>query len=92
MTGQRKQSAPAGTRGKLVHSDKIRRAAIFAMVLLLATDAAATAQQPISAAATVDGEVLSLDEVDRTIAGSVAALEEQIFQLRRQRLEALIAE
>ncbi|HEX5691292.1 MAG TPA: thioredoxin domain-containing protein, partial [Roseiflexaceae bacterium] len=43
-------------------------------------------------AATVDGKVIALEEVDRTIGASVAALQEQIYQLRRQRLDALIAE
>jgi protein-disulfide isomerase len=43
-------------------------------------------------AATVDGKIIALEEVDRTIGARVAALEEQIFQLRQQRLDALIAE
>lgn len=46
----------------------------------------------MSAAATVDGEAITMAEVDRTIGASVAALAERIFQLRLQRLDALIAE
>ena len=52
----------------------------------------ALAEQPAPAAATVDGAVISLEEVDRAIGANVAALQEQIFQLRQQRLDALIAE
>ena len=54
-------------------------------------DDSATAQQAVPAA-TVDGTVILLEEVDRTIGASVSALEGQIFQLRQQRLDALIAE
>lgn len=73
-----------------MQSDKFRVIAII--VLLLATRGAAPAQQPMSAAATVDGEAITMAEVDRTIGASVAALAERIFQLRLQRLDALIAE
>ena len=54
------------------------------MVLLLSllVSQRAAAQQSIPAA-TVDDKVIMLDEVDRTIVASLAALEEQIFQLRR---------
>jgi protein-disulfide isomerase len=62
---------------------------VFFLALLMADSA--TAQQAVPAA-TVDGRVIMLEEVDRTIGASLSALEEQIFQLRQQRLEALIAE
>src|ERR1044072_5343208 len=62
---------------------------VFFLALLMAD--AATAQQAVPAA-TVDGRVIALEDVDRTIGASLSSLEEQIFQLRQQRLEALIAE
>ena len=46
----------------------------------------------MSAAATVDGVTITMAELDRPIGANVAALEERIFQLRQQRLDALIAE
>jgi protein-disulfide isomerase len=74
-----------------VQNDERRTLALVVLVLSLLMRHAAAAQQPVPAA-TVDGKVIMLDEVDRTIGASVAALEDQIFQLRRERLEALIAE
>ena len=74
-----------------MQKDRYRTLAITWFGLLLAMSEFVAAQQP-SPAATVDGTVIALDEVDRTIGARVAALEEQIFQLRQQRLDALIAE
>ena len=74
-----------------MQKDKPRLLAIMAFLLLLVMSEAAAAQQP-TPAATVDGKDIALDEVDQTIGASVAALREQIYQLRRQRLDALIAE
>ena len=74
-----------------MQKDKRRTLAIMAFWLLLALSDSTAAQQP-TPAATVDGKVIALDEVDRTLGASVVALKEQIFQLRRQRLDALIAE
>ena len=71
--------------------DKRRPLAITAFWLSLFMGCSAAAQQP-TPAATVDGKVIALEEVERTIGASVAALQEQIYQLRRQRLDALIAE
>jgi protein-disulfide isomerase len=75
----------------LVQKDKRRTLVIVAFWLLLAVSNFAAAQPP-TPAATVDGKDITLDEVDRSVGANVAALEEQIFQLRRQRLDALIAE
>ncbi len=61
------------------------------LVAMLWPVMSARAQQPATAAS-VDGVVISLEEVDRGIAANLAALEEQIFQLRQQRLDGLIAE
>jgi len=74
-----------------VQKTRYRILAIAALGLSFATSDFAAGQQP-KPAATVDGKVITLDEVDRNLGASLAALEEQIFQLRRQRLDALIAE
>jgi len=74
-----------------VQHDKPRSLALMALWLWIVVSDSAAAQQP-TPAATVDGKVIVLEEVDRTIGASVAALQEQIHQLRRQRLDALIAE
>lgn len=71
--------------------DKRRPLAITAFWLSLFLGCSAAAQQP-TPAATVDGKVIALEDVDRAIGASVAALQQQIHQLRRQRLDALIAE
>jgi protein-disulfide isomerase len=42
--------------------------------------------------ATVDGQSITATDLDETTAGSVAKLEEQIYQLKRDRLEELIAD
>ncbi|HET7004658.1 MAG TPA: thioredoxin domain-containing protein [Candidatus Binatia bacterium] len=78
-------------RESSVRNDERRRLGIVVLLLSLLVSQRAAAQQSIPAA-TVDDKVIMLDEVDRTIGASLAALEEQIFQLRRQRLESLIAE
>lgn len=74
-----------------MQKDKRRPLAIMAFWLSLVMSCSTAAQQSMPAA-TVDGKDIMLNEVDRTLGASVAALEEQIFQLRRQRLDALIAE
>ncbi len=71
--------------------DRYRTLVFTAFWLISATGEFAAAQQP-APAATVNGAVITLDEVDRAIGAKVAALEDQIYQLRRQRLDALIAE
>jgi hypothetical protein len=40
----------------------------------------------------VDGDAISTEEVDTSIAPPVAKLREQIYNLHRQRLETLIAD
>lgn len=42
--------------------------------------------------AVIDGDAISAEEVDTSIAPSVAKLREQIYNLQREKLEALIAE
>jgi protein-disulfide isomerase len=64
------------------------------LVLLLCIFAAAPllAEDPSTPAATVDGETIALEEVEAPIGARVGLLREQIYQLQRQRLDALIAE
>jgi len=71
-----------------MHNDKSRAFATVILSLLLAISDPAAAQP----AATMDDKVIALDEVDRTIGAKLAALQEQIYQLRRQRLDSLIDE
>ena len=42
--------------------------------------------------AIVDGETITIEEIEKSVGAKVAALHEQIYQVRRQRVEALIAE
>jgi hypothetical protein len=42
--------------------------------------------------AEVDGEAIAAQEVEKAIAAQLSKLEEQIYNLKRQKLEALIAE
>jgi protein-disulfide isomerase len=60
-------------------------------LLLLAGDVA-WAQDPASAIASVDGEVITSLELNQTIGANIAALEERIYQLKRERMDALINE
>jgi len=71
-----------------MHTDRSRTIVMVMLSLFLAFSDSAAAQP----AATVDGKVIALDEVDRTIGAKIAALHEQIYQLRRQRLDSLIDE
>jgi protein-disulfide isomerase len=45
-----------------------------------------------STLALVDGEVITAHEVDNGIAGSLAELREQVYNLRRQKLDAVVSE
>lgn len=78
-------------RRSLVQGPYRSRGWLFILIALLAPCSNAWAQQP-ALAATVDGVAISLQEIDRTIGANIAALEEQIFQLRQPRLDGLIAE
>jgi protein-disulfide isomerase len=56
---------------------------------LLAAAPAPTASEPL---AEVDGEAIAAEEVEKALAAPLSKLEEQIYNLKRQKLEALIAE
>ena len=49
--------------------------------------AAHAADEPL---AVVDGVAISSEEVEKSLAGQLSKLEEQIYNLKRQRLDALI--
>jgi len=51
---------------------------------------AAQAAQTSAPLAQVNGEAITADEVERTLGAPLRRLEEQIYQLTRQKLEALI--
>lgn len=61
-------------------------------VVLIATAAQAHAASGGKTVATVEGEIITLDEVENSLSAKLAALTEQIYQLKRQGLDALIAE
>jgi protein-disulfide isomerase len=67
------------------------------VVLLLAAGlalAVVAAQTPVKipAVAEINGVAVSAEEVDKAIGPQIAKLEEQIYQLRQQRIEALVRE
>jgi protein-disulfide isomerase len=67
---------------------------LWALVLLVALGLAVAAQTPAKAEplAEVDGQAISAEEVEKAIAAQLTQLEEQIYTLKRQKVEALIAE
>lgn len=70
------------------------RPALVALTLLLAAGAPARAQTaaPAEPLAEVEGQAISAEEVDKALGAQLQRLEEQIYNLRRQRLDALIAD
>jgi protein-disulfide isomerase len=68
--------------------------ALWSLALLIAVGSAmatsaAAAGQPL---AQVDGVAITAEEVDKALAAELSKLHEQIYELRRQKVEALIAE
>jgi hypothetical protein len=62
------------------------------VTLLLALSvpvAACTASKPL---AELDGEAITAEEVEKTLGAPLARLQEQIYLIKRQKVEALIAE
>jgi protein-disulfide isomerase len=72
----------------------VERIALGTAALLLAGAGPARAQTVASdrPLAEVDGQAITAEEVDRALGAQLQRLEEQIYTLRRQRLDALIAE
>ena len=62
------------------------------LVFLLGSSFAAIADAADAALAVVDGVAITAEEVQKPIAGQLSKLEEQIYNLKRQRLDALINE
>ena len=60
--------------------------------LLLFLALARAGEAPLTAAATLDGELISYDELDKLIGARVATLNDQIYQLQRQTIDQLIHE
>jgi TolA-binding protein len=67
---------------------------LWAVVLIVALGLAVAAQTPAKAEplAEVDGQEIAAEEVEKAIAAQLTQLEEQIYDLKRQKVEALIAE
>src|SRR6266511_6430113 len=67
---------------------------LWAFTLLLALGLLAAAHAPAASGplAEVDGEAITAEEVEKAIAAQLSKLEEQIYTLKRQKVEALIAE
>ena len=60
--------------------------------LLLFLALARAGEAPLTAAATLDGDLISYDELDKLIGARVATLNDQIYQLQRQTIDQLIHE
>ena len=64
---------------------------IFGMLLFLLGSSFPTAAHAASdALAEVDGVTITSEEVEKSLAGQLSKLEEQIYNLKRQKLDALI--
>jgi protein-disulfide isomerase len=66
----------------------------WALTLLMALGLAVAAQTPAKGEplAELDGEAITAEEVEKAIAAQLSKLEEQIYNLKRQKVEALITE
>jgi protein-disulfide isomerase len=67
-------------------------AAAASLLLFLAAAPARAGEAPLTAAATLDGDSIFYDELDKLIGARVATLNDQIYQLQRQTVEQLINE
>ena len=65
---------------------------LWILFLLVGFSWPAAAQAAVDALAEVDGVVITSEEVEKSLAGQLSKLEEQIYNLKRQRLDALINE
>ena len=75
-------------RLRIVQTLTILWALMLLMALgLLAAAPAPTASEPL---AEVDGEAISAEEVEKAIAAPLTQLEEQIYNLKRQKIDALM--
>jgi protein-disulfide isomerase len=66
------------------------RLIFFSFSLCFFGVARALADDPSTPVAIIDGEAISLEEVEKAIGARVSLLKEQIYQLQRQRIDALI--
>ncbi len=66
----------------------------FALAAIIAAGGVSntSAADGSSPVAMVDDEIITLEEIEKPLSAKLAALNEQIYQLRRQRIDALIAE
>jgi protein-disulfide isomerase len=82
--------------GKQRAVEKLRAIAtsivLTALVVAMAAVAAAQGTQNAKPLAEVNGQPITEAEIDKAIAGQLAKLNEQIYNLRQQRLEAVIRE
>jgi len=62
------------------------------LLLFFAVALARAGEAPLTAAATLDGESISYDELEKLIGARVATLNDQIYRLQRQTVEQLIDE
>ena len=67
---------------------------LWTLMLLIALGVPAAAQTPAKEEplAEVDGDAIAAEEVDKAIAAQLSKLEEQIYNLKRQKVEGLITE
>ncbi|MGH7774783.1 MAG: SurA N-terminal domain-containing protein, partial [Candidatus Binatia bacterium] len=65
---------------------------ILALFMVLALSVSADGAVANDKLAEVDGEVITTEQVEKPIGASLAKLQEQIYNLKRQRLEAMITD
>ncbi|HEV8344004.1 MAG TPA: SurA N-terminal domain-containing protein [Candidatus Binatia bacterium] len=75
---------------KLCQATVILLLSVFLALTFLTSGYAAASSH--SVVAEVDGEVITAEQVEKPIGASLAKLQEEIHNLKRQRLEAIIAE
>lgn len=66
--------------------------ALWILLLLTGLGLAPKAQTASEIFAEVDGVAITVEEVEKPLASQLSKLEEQIYNLKRQRLDALINE
>ena len=66
--------------------------AVMALLLVTVLDALAQNNPSGKPAAEVNGQAITEEEIDKAIAGQLGKLQEQIYTLRRQRLDSVVRE
>jgi len=65
---------------------------LLATITIFAFAVAARAAAPSNVLAEIDGEVITAEEVEKSLGNSLAQLQEQIYNLKREKIESMIAD